>query len=134
MKYIKKPIVVEAFQWTFDEVPEWWTARKDTLIEVHTATALIPTLEGLMRASPGDYIIQGIKGEIYPCKPDIFHLTYEKDTGPEPDGNIHTIPIESRIRHIESKHCWCSPMLIQGIDDEHDKEVWVHQGYEEVNQ
>lgn len=77
MKYIKKPVVIEAFRFTVDKVPQWWTDRKDIEIEVSTCTALIPTLEGVMRASPLDYIIQGIKGEIYPCKPDIFEATYE---------------------------------------------------------
>jgi hypothetical protein len=41
-------------------------------------TLSIRTLEGVMRANVGDYVIRGIKGEIYPCKPDIFHATYEK--------------------------------------------------------
>lgn len=130
MKYVKKPIVVEAFQWTFDEVPEWWAARKDTLIEVHTATALIPTLEGLMRASPGDYIIQGVKGEIYPCKPDIFLQTYD----PKPDGNVHCMPTESPRPHVEDKSCWCHPELTQAIDETYGYEVWLHRGYEDINQ
>lgn len=78
MKYRKKPIVVEAFEWTVDEIPDWWRSRSDINIEVDTCTALIPTLEGVMRATPGDFIVRGVKGEIYPCKPDIFKLTYEK--------------------------------------------------------
>lgn len=78
MKFRKKPVVVEAFQWTIDEVPDWWRARTDIQIEVDSCTALIPTLEGVMRASPMDFIIQGVKGEIYPCKPDIFEATYER--------------------------------------------------------
>lgn len=56
-KYRKKPVIVEAYQ-------------------THK-TVFIPTLEGVMRADPGDYIITGVKGEQYPCKPDIFHATYE---------------------------------------------------------
>jgi len=50
------------------------------------------------------------------------------------DGNIHVIPTESSMPHQESKDCWCEPELVQPIDDEHDKEVWAHRGYEEVNQ
>jgi len=46
--------------------------------ELTSDDLLITTLEGEMRASPGDYIIKGIKGEFYPCKPDIFECTYEK--------------------------------------------------------
>ena len=77
-QYRKKPVVIEAFRFTVDEVPQWWLDRQDIQLEVATCTALIPTLEGVMRASPLDYIIKGIKGEIYPCKPDIFEATYEK--------------------------------------------------------
>ena len=78
MKYRKKPVVIEAFRWTLDEVPVWWLYRNDLVIQdVHLQTVAIPTLEGTLIAKPGDYIIQGIKGEIYPCKPDIFEATYE---------------------------------------------------------
>lgn len=58
--YRKKPLVIQAYQIGLDE-----------------AEQLIETLEGTMRASPGDWIIIGIKGETYPCKPDIFEATYE---------------------------------------------------------
>lgn len=57
MKFRKKPVVIEAYQ---------------TLTE-----KLIDTLEGTMKAMPGDWIITGVKGEKYPCKPDIFEQTYE---------------------------------------------------------
>lgn len=50
------------------------------------------------------------------------------------DGDIHVVPIHGAIEHIESKYCWCCPYLAQGIDDEHDKQVFVHKGYEELNQ
>lgn len=52
----------------------------------------------------------------------------------QPDGNIHVIPAEGTMEHVESKDCWCEPTLIQAIDDEHDKEVWAHKGYEELDQ
>ena len=74
-KYRKKPVVVEAIQWTGDntsEIMKWVGDRayfRDTLC--------IKTLEGDHRASVRDYIIKGIKGEFYPCKPDIFEKTYE---------------------------------------------------------
>lgn len=57
-KYRKKPVVVEAYQ-----------TNKEVIIH---------TLEGDMKASVGDYIITGLRGEKYPCKPDIFHKSYEK--------------------------------------------------------
>lgn len=51
----------------------------------------------------------------------------------QPDGNIHVIPKSGNLKHIESSKCWCEPTLIQDIDDEHDKQVWTHKGYEELN-
>ncbi len=79
MKYRMKPVVKEAFKWLSDETPEWWRAASDKFtIDVSTGSVFIPTLEGTHEARKGDYIIQGIKGELYPCKPDIFEATYEK--------------------------------------------------------
>ncbi len=80
MKFRKKPVVIEAFKLGHDPIPDW--AGNETGILYYTpAEALpyaeIPTLEGVMRADLGDYIIQGVKGERYPCKPDIFAATYE---------------------------------------------------------
>jgi hypothetical protein len=82
-KYRKKPVVIEAFKWMTDEVPEWWKSAKNVAVDVATGSAFIPTLEGTHEARPGDYIIQGIKGELYPCKPDIFAATYEPVEGTE---------------------------------------------------
>lgn len=89
--YRKKPVEVEAFQWTGDKdqepEPVWMTealqSGKAIIYYMHHRPKLIAemgiqTLEGEMYASLGDYIIRGIKGELYPCKPDIFELTYEK--------------------------------------------------------
>ncbi len=104
-KYRKKPIVVEAFQmtlerrWDNSEWPEWvhlaWNEEEgevgalsphpeDDWASDHKSAQDLAcvTLEGTMRvrtgsgAEPGDWIIQGVKGEIYPCKPDIFEATY----------------------------------------------------------
>ena len=76
-KYRKKPVVIEAFQWHIDIVPKWWKDYKGIGIDVATGSAFIPTLEGKMEARVGDFIIQGVNGEVYPCKPDIFEKTYE---------------------------------------------------------
>jgi hypothetical protein len=77
-KYRKKPVIIEAFQWTVDKVPDWWIGvSRDFLIEIGTGSVFIPTLEGTHEAKVGDFIIQGVKGELYPCKPDIFAITYE---------------------------------------------------------
>ena len=78
-KYVKKPIVIEAVPWTgnnFAEINEFM--KKFT--RVIGLTLEIPTLEGNMKASLGDYIIKGVNGEFYPCKPDIFAKTYEEAT------------------------------------------------------
>lgn len=78
MKYRKRPIIVEAFQWGVDEIPTWWREQSGEFnIDTSTGSVFIPTLEGIHEAGIDDYIIQGIKGELYPCKPDIFELTYE---------------------------------------------------------
>jgi len=78
MKYRKKPVVIEAFRYYIDPRPDWFQ-DKVTLNEIITYETHcdIYTLEGVMRGEYGDYIIQGVLGEIYPCKPDIFELTYE---------------------------------------------------------
>lgn len=87
MKYVTKPVEIEAIQWTgynkeeirnfceevakfslvkylHDEKPSYWTLK-------------IETLEGTMKAETGDYIIKGLRGEFYPCKPDVFHVKYK---------------------------------------------------------
>ena len=91
-KYRKKPVVIEAFQLT----PELALAALEKTIRLpfgltacgswnqntktlHDAYITIKTLEGNMKASLGDYIIKGVKGELYPCKPDIFAATYEEE-------------------------------------------------------
>lgn len=79
MKYRKKPVVIEAFRLGHDERPEWFMNSPDIRYdEIHgVVSARIYTLEGIMGANHGDYVIQGIKGEIYFCKPDIFEMTYD---------------------------------------------------------
>lgn len=85
----KKPVVIEAVRWTvdnLDEVLALASTHADLLRKDFTAAGggvilggalIIPTLEGDHQANPGDWIIKGVKGEIYPCKPDIFEATYE---------------------------------------------------------
>ena len=86
MKYRKKPVVIEAVQWTGDNGEEIYNfcgnyaqfATSDLgLGNVMSYRLSIETLEGFMEASTGDYIIKGVNGEFYPCKPDIFEKTYE---------------------------------------------------------
>lgn len=80
--YRKKPVVIEAFQWTGDadqiDDPVWIVeAIKTGKVIIGQGILQIETLEGVMEAKPGDWIIKGVQGEIYPCKPDIFEATYE---------------------------------------------------------
>ena len=77
MKYRKKSIVIEAVQWNGDNKDELFSFYKDAEINNH-GMLIISTLEGDMVASIKDWIIKGIKGEFYPCKPDIFEATYDK--------------------------------------------------------
>lgn len=86
-KFRKKPIIIDAFKWTGGpdqtEDPLWVIEALENAtvwFETHEAgvVMVIKTLEGNHIANKGDYIIRGIKGEIYPCKPDIFELTYEQ--------------------------------------------------------
>ncbi len=78
LRYIKKPIPVEAIQWTGNNFPEMRAFMHDahTFITMHNEL-VIPTLEGEMRAAVGSYIVRGIEGEYYPCRQDIFEKTYE---------------------------------------------------------
>ena len=89
-KYRKKPVVIEAFQydqsahdrfWSsedhMDEFPEWLQERRLGSFYVSNGVPVVLTLEGALSVSIGDWIICGIQGEIYPCKPDIFEATYD---------------------------------------------------------
>lgn len=76
MKYRKKPVVIEAKEWTGSNAVELLDWIKPTAHQ-EGAIIIIPTLEGDHEASLGDMIIQGVAGEFCPCKPDIFDLTYE---------------------------------------------------------
>jgi len=80
-KFRKKPVVIEARLLTLEsstEVAAWCGGRSWSRPPMRAVTGLtIPTLEGDMSASYGDWIIKGVNGEFYPCKPDIFTKTYE---------------------------------------------------------
>lgn len=90
-KYVKKPVVIEAYQ-----------TDKEMIIH---------TLEGDMKASVGDYIITGVHGEQYPCKPDIFQETYQ--------------PLEGDIRHNDHELTDDEvPTLTQGYTDGTHEHVW----------
>ena len=76
-KFRKKPVVIEA-----EKFESFYSLSKEFQLQLWSGTGTdkryyIPTLEGNMFIEPGDWIIKGIKGEFYPCKPDIFEATYE---------------------------------------------------------
>lgn len=95
MKFRKKPVVIDAEQWTGNNIEDMLTfilnGREDFDFlpnpDGHVnggigyippmGVLVIPTLEGNHDAKPGDWIIRGVKGEYYPCKPEIFEMTYE---------------------------------------------------------
>lgn len=75
-KFRKKPVEIEAFQWVGQRPHEWpeWATK---VVLRDGKELVVETLEGVMRVDHGDWIIKGVKGEQYPCKPDIFAKTYE---------------------------------------------------------
>ena len=83
-KYRKKPVVIEAIQWDGSEDMAIEISSDDDfegMLDFKTGSFdgfYIETLEGRMKVSKDDYIIKGVKNEFYPCKPDIFELTYEE--------------------------------------------------------
>ncbi|WP_088005613.1 hypothetical protein [Indiicoccus explosivorum] len=83
-RYRKKPVVIEAVEWTGANhliTDTFMKACEGAYIDYdryQLGEVVVPTLEGEMRARVGDYIIKGVQGEFYPCKPEIFEATYEK--------------------------------------------------------
>lgn len=85
MKFRKKPVVIDAIQFdgtqdSCDEIADQFSIEEGSRAIAYLGDTLgmdIRTLEGIMTAMPGDWIIRGVRGEIYPCKPDIFADTYE---------------------------------------------------------
>jgi len=76
-KYRKKPVVIDAFQ-EGTEAPDWFLELRHVRWKYDDEGRLVTlTLEGPLRVSSGDWIIRGVKGELYPCNPDIFEATYE---------------------------------------------------------
>jgi len=93
MKYKKKPVIIDAWQWNGTTLADAMMFVKENGLKDLTAVIgkrnekigfIIQTLEGDHVATKGDYIIRGVQGEYYPCKPDIFEQTYEPLT-PSPE-------------------------------------------------
>jgi len=85
-KFRKKPVVIEALRFMGGHVSMLECAEfigAAAVMDLDLATLAIQTLEGVMRVDPFDWVIRGVKGEFYPCKPDIFVATYEPVEEPE---------------------------------------------------
>jgi len=86
-KFRKKPVVIEAYKYQSELGNNRlmnWLAQQEANVKgwlFHDGEIVIPTLEGNMKASDGDWIIRGVSGEFYPCKPDIFEKTYDPVEG-----------------------------------------------------
>ncbi len=76
-QYRKKPVTIEAIEVTTDNADKLIEFCEGNLKSHPLVGVVIETLEGKMTVSVGDFIIKGVKGEFYPCKPDIFYMTYE---------------------------------------------------------
>lgn len=82
MKYRKKPVVIDAVKWTGGNIQDIdaMAPSREYYMDAATGNLIIHTLEGDHRANIGDWIIKGVKGELYPCRWDIFEETYEPVT------------------------------------------------------
>ena len=101
--YRKKPVVVEAVQWTGENHAEMCEFIDPEAFEIIPRIGLvIHTLEGDHHASPGDYIIKGVNGEFYPCKPDIFAKTYESSTLTPPNEPLTL----DELREMDGEPVW----------------------------
>lgn len=141
-QYRKKPVVIEAFKLGVDNMPDWFadavTANEVILHgtssgfdRIDDTNADICTLEGWHHANYGDYIIRGVKGELYPCKPDIFDMTYDMVDQPKTNADrIRAKSDEALAEKLYQLYCltmekddgdiarlWCDGK--SGCTDEH---------------
>lgn len=139
MKFRKKPVVIEAVQvtdeWFDDDHPNDDHPLGITVDPIQRAV-FISTLEGVMRGDVGDWIITGIQGERYPCKPDIFEMTYEyadPDDDPNEDrcgvgismGELSGLEVELKLEvNGQEGTCHLSPLFYEAIK-EHWNELTV---------
>ena len=116
--YRKKPVTVEAVQWTGENHAEMCEFIDPEVFEIIPHVGLvIHTLEGDHHASPGDYIIKGVNGEFYPCKPDIFAKTYESATLTPPNEPLtldELLKMDGEPVWVDDKKTWA---LLQVWDD-----------------
>lgn len=119
MRFRKKPVVVEAIRWGEDgrfvgRAPDWMDeACLSGIVHRKGPNLFIKTLEGEMAADMGDWIIRGVKGELYPCKPDIFAATYEEADRAEEPADLDAL--------VERCQSWLDerrlPLITLGFDN-----------------
>ncbi len=106
-QYRKKPVVIEAMRWQPDDEDArmaMWEFVGDAADPVDadgTPVLEINTLEGPLTAQPGDFIIRGVKGEFYPCKPDIFEATYQAEL---PEEVAHEPAVAGELWTLQLRH------------------------------
>lgn len=108
-KYVKKPVEIEAFQFSYvNAIPyvEWFEKAKEEGTVYHSKDMgcfCIKTLEGVMTISEGDFVIRGVSGELYPCKPDIFNRTYVMSTDRVFKESCHDLLTTKYTKVLEEK-------------------------------
>lgn len=124
-KYRKKPVIIEAIQWTGTNLEEIKSFVGDSLKCDINDTAwqvgkgapnvdiFIKTLEGDHICTKGDFIIKGVKGEFYPCKPDIFYAIYEESEGTENE-QINDAPTADVVEVVRCKDCKFGRKMVDG--------------------
>ncbi len=115
-KFRKKPVVIEAVQWTGvnkTEIEDFTHLHLEYCTDLTVQCIVIPTLEGEHAATAGDYIIKGVQGEFYPCKPDTFEQTYDEVVEPEKDEELEAYMDAGAVCVIchywrdKKGHCGC---------------------------
>lgn len=146
MRFRKKPVEIEAIRWDGENVVEILEFTKkgsagigiEVCSSAGSTTIKIHTLEGVMTASVGDWIIRGVKGELYPCKDDIFMATYdavmEDEEEEEGDVDSFNVSIQTVVEDSEGSKWYPYLMsytlfegdfsvVIYAMDDGHAEEV-----------
>ncbi len=129
-KFRKKPVVIEAWEWQPDskptDAPMWFfeQCQARQMIPGMDKSLSIVTLEGTMRCEIGDYIIKGVKGEFYPCKPDIFAATYEPADAPAGDNLKYAARLAAHLANTHfPKQEWQPLDTMMGILSQIDNMV-----------
>lgn len=131
--YRKKPVEIEATRYAMEDgpVPSWWgEAVSSGQVETYHDHCEIKTLEGVMRGNVGDYIIRGVKGEIYPCKPDIFEATYEAAGDTESAGlglGLAVASTDDLLQELQNRTlAMVHAAIFCGSDDNAATMIWTH--------